>query len=88
MIICTGIKTSSSSLFLVAENFEPKYVYAMCAAPLFGPLGLCFDSFSISANSSLIEHSIMENYSRNIELNYGEWQMSDRNWDDEIHYYD
>jgi hypothetical protein len=25
----------------------------------------------------------MENYARNIELNYGDWQLSERNWDNE-----
>jgi predicted secreted protein with PEFG-CTERM motif len=57
------------------------YSYASCAAPLFGPPGPCFDSFSVFTGPRLTENSIMENYARNIELNYGEWQMSDRNWD-------
>lgn len=71
------------SLNIVTDNFETKYAYAGCVAPLIGPAGPCFDSFSISDGSQLTEKSIMENYARNIELNYGDWQMSDRNWDDE-----
>jgi hypothetical protein len=59
------------------------YSYASCAAPLLGPSGPCFDSFTVSDGSQLTERSIMENYARNIELNYGDWQMSYRNWDDE-----
>ena len=55
------------------------YSYAACAAPLLGPPGPCFDSFS-SSGIPLTERSIMEDYARNIEMNYGEWQMSDRNW--------
>jgi len=60
-----------------------QHSYAMCAAPLSGPPGPCFDSFSISSDAPLTERSIMENYARNIERNYGDWQMSDRRWDDE-----
>ena len=56
------------------------YSYAMCAAPLLGPPGPCFDSFSIFTGPPLTEKSIMENYARNIELNYGDWQISDRIW--------
>ena len=59
------------------------YSYASCAAPLFGPPGPCFDSFMVSTDTPLTEHSIMENYARNIEMNYGDWQMSDRNWTDD-----
>jgi hypothetical protein len=53
--------------------------YAFCAAPLFGSPGPCFDSFSVFTDSPLTEKSIMENYARNIESNYGDWQISDRN---------
>ena len=56
------------------------YSYASCAAPLFGPPGPCFDSFMVFTDTPLTEQSIMENYARNIEMNYGNWQMSDRNW--------
>ncbi|MCA9828796.1 MAG: hypothetical protein KC444_10515 [Nitrosopumilus sp.] len=59
------------------------YSYASCAAPLFGPPGPCFDSIMVFTDAPLTERSIMENYARNIESNYGEWQMSDRDWDDE-----
>ncbi len=57
------------------------YSYASCSAPpLFGTPGPCFDTFSVSADTPLTEKSIMEKYGRNIELNYEDWQMSDRNW--------
>lgn len=59
------------------------YSYASCVAPLSGPPGPCFDSYSVSTGVVLTEKSIMEGYARNIELNYGEWQMSDRDWDNE-----
>ncbi|MCA9828693.1 MAG: hypothetical protein KC444_09980 [Nitrosopumilus sp.] len=59
------------------------YSYASCTAPLLGPPRPCFDSFTVSADGPLTERSIMENYARNIERNYGDWQMSDRDWDDE-----
>jgi len=59
------------------------YSYASCAAPLLEPPGPCFDSFSMFTDTSLTEKSIMENYARNIELNYGDWHMSNRNWDNE-----
>ena len=36
----------------------------------------------VSADRPLIEYSIMEDYARNIELNYPDWQMSERDWDD------
>jgi len=65
----------------IIDSLEIKYAYASCIAPLFGSPGPCFDSFSVFAGPRLTESSIMENYARNIELNYGEWQMSDRNWD-------
>lgn len=70
------------SFIIVADNFETKFAYAGCAAPLFGPPGPCFDSFS-GSDSPLTERTIMENYVRNIELNFGDWQMSDRDWDNE-----
>ena len=59
------------------------YSYSSCVAPLLGPPGPCFDSFSVFTGPQLTEKSIMENYARNIESNYGDWHMSDRNWDDE-----
>ena len=57
-----------------------QYSYASCIAPLFGSPGPCFDSFSVFTGPPLTERSIMENYARNIEMNYGDWQMSDRDW--------
>lgn len=71
-----------SSFVLNTGNFETKYAYAGCAAPFFGPSGPCFDLFTAS-DLPFTERTIMENLARNIELNYGDWQMSDRKWDDE-----
>ena len=62
----------------IANSLETKYVYASCIATI--PPQPCFDSFMVSAEGPLTEHTIMENYARNIELNYPDWQMSDRNW--------
>ena len=58
-----------------------QYSYAGCAAPLLGSPGPCFDSYSISSGMPLTQKSIMEDFARNIEMNYGDWQMSDRKWD-------
>ena len=63
-------------LFALIPIFIPS-AYASCVATIIPEP--CFDSYSGSA-SPLTEKSIMENYARNIELNYGDWQMSDRNW--------
>ncbi len=59
------------------------YSHASCAAPLFGPPGPCFDSFSVYSGPPLTEKSIMEGLARNIESSYRNWQMTDRIWDDE-----
>lgn len=67
------------SLIIVADNFETKYAYAACAAPLFGFSGPCFDSFMIS-HEPLTEKSIMEDLTTNIEINYDSWQVSNRDW--------
>lgn len=56
------------------------YSYASCVAPLLGSPGPCFDSFSMSSDT-LTQRGIMEDYARNIEMNYDDWQMSDRKWD-------
>ena len=53
--------------------------YAACDILLFGP---CFDSFSMS-HIPLNEKSIMEQYARNIELNFGDWEIPNRNWSTE-----
>ncbi len=53
------------------------YSYAGCVATILPEP--CFDSFSISGEL-MTEKSIMENFARNIELNHGDWEMSDRNW--------
>lgn len=78
LLIITGI--IMLSFLIVADNFETKFAYAGCAATILPQP--CFDSFS-GSHSPLTERSIMEDYARNIELNYGDWQMSDRKWDDE-----
>ncbi len=57
--------------------------YAFCSAPLFGPPGSCFDAFTSYSDGPLTQRIIMENYAENIELNFGDWEISDRNWDDE-----
>ena len=56
-----------------------QYSYASCAAPLFGEPGPCFDSFRIS-HEPMTQKLIMENLARNIEVDYPDWQMSDRKW--------
>lgn len=61
-------------------GFGVQYSYASCAAPLLGSPGPCFDSFSVYADSPLDEKIIMENYARNIEINYDDWQISNRDW--------
>ena len=53
--------------------------YAVCDALHLGP---CFDSFSVS-HTPLNEKSIMQQYARNIELNFGDWEIPDRNWSTE-----
>ena len=69
------------TLFDIANSLETKYVYASCVATI--PPQPCFDSFSVYVDGPLTEHSIMEKYARNIESNYPDWQMSDRNWDND-----
>lgn len=59
-----------------------QYSYAGCAAPLLGPPGPCFDSYVMHSGMPLTQKSIMEDFARNIEMNYGDWQISDRKWDD------
>ncbi|MCE9653432.1 MAG: hypothetical protein K8Q89_10340 [Nitrosarchaeum sp.] len=78
LIIVMGIL--SLSLFIVADNSETRYAYGGCAATILPQP--CFDSFS-GSNSPLTQRGIMEDYARNIELNFGDWQMSDRKWDNE-----
>lgn len=57
------------------------YSYAACAATILPQP--CFDSFMMD-HGGLTEKSIMENYARNIEMNYGDWQMSDRKWENHM----
>ncbi|GKS66973.1 hypothetical protein YTPLAS73_05200 [Nitrosarchaeum sp.] len=78
LIIIAGILVLS--LFIVADNSETRYAYAGCVATILPQP--CFDSFS-GSHLPLTERGIMEDYARHIELNFGEWQMSDRKWDDE-----
>ncbi len=40
----------------------------------------CFDSYAVFAGPPLTETSIMENYAKNIELNFDDWEVADRNW--------
>ena len=75
------IGTIAISSIIIADNLDIQYVYAACAATILPQP--CFDSFSVNVDGPLTEHSIMEKYARNIELNYPDWQMSDRNWDAE-----
>lgn len=79
LIITIGVFMLPS--FIIADNLEMKYAYASCVATIIPEP--CFDSFSVFTDTILTEKSIMENYARNIELNYGDWQMSHRNWDNE-----
>jgi len=62
----------------VADNLEIRHAYAACAATILPQP--CFDAF-MGSDSPLTQKSIMENYARNIESRYLNWQMSDRNWD-------
>jgi len=64
----------------IVDSLEMNYAHASCAAPILGPPGPCFDAYHIS-DSPLTKRSIMEDFARNIETNYEDWQMSDRNWD-------
>lgn len=51
--------------------------YAGCIATIIPEP--CFDSFSMS-HTSLNEKSIMEQYARNIEMNFGDWEIPNRGW--------
>lgn len=57
-----------------------QYSYASCTATIIPEP--CFDSYS-GSSLPLTEKSIMQDYARNIELNYGDWQMSNRDWSNE-----
>lgn len=81
LIIVIGIIILSSS-FIIADDSEIKYVYAACAATLFGPTGPCFDSFMIS-HDEITEEYIMNHTYEYISVNYDNWQMSDREWSHE-----
>jgi len=77
------MKTNLLIIFTIGLiGFGVQYSYASCAAPLFGSPGPCFDSFSKSL-VPLTERTIMENYARNIEMNYDDWQISNRDWSHE-----
>lgn len=77
------MKPSILIIFAVGMiGFGVQYSYASCAAPLFGSPEPCFDVFSVSA-VPLTEKIIMENYARNIEMNYDDWQISNRDWSNE-----
>ena len=63
----------------VADSLEVKQAYAACAATILPQP--CFDAF-MGSTEPMTQKSIMENYARNIESRYTDWQMSDRKWDD------
>ncbi|PIW35965.1 MAG: hypothetical protein COW26_01615, partial [Nitrosopumilales archaeon CG15_BIG_FIL_POST_REV_8_21_14_020_33_23] len=58
----------------IADILEIKYAYAGCAATILPQP--CFDSF-MGSTEAMTEKSIMENFARNIEVNYPNWKMSD-----------
>lgn len=63
-----------------SQNFNiVQFAHASCAATLLPQP--CFDSFRFSIEP-LTQKSIMENFARNIEVDYPDWQMSNRNWGD------
>ncbi|QLH10856.1 hypothetical protein [Nitrosarchaeum sp. AC2] len=76
LTIITGILVLS--LFIIVDNSEIKYAYGGCVATILPQP--CFDSF-MGSHEPMTQKSIMENFARYIELNFGEWQMSDRKWD-------
>ena len=57
-----------------------QYSYASCVETIIPEP--CFDSYS-GSSLPLTEKSIMQDYARNIELNYGDWKMSNRDWSHE-----
>ena len=63
-------------LFLLGVTLPD--AYAGCAATILPQP--CFDSF-MGSTEPMTEKSIMEDFARNVELNYPNWKMSDRNWD-------
>ena len=63
----------------IADSLEMKYAYASCAATILPQP--CFDSY-MKSHDRITEKSVMESFARNIEVNYDDWQMSDRNWAD------
>ena len=64
----------------IADSLEVKHAYAACAATILPQP--CFDAF-MGSHEPMTQKSIMENYAKNIESNYPNWQMSDRKWDSE-----
>ena len=69
------ISTLLFTLFVVSGM---NYAHAGCAATILPQP--CFDSF-MGSTEAMTEKSIMENFARNIEVNYPNWKMSDRHWD-------
>jgi hypothetical protein len=63
---------------IFSGGFVITNAYAMCAESD-GPPEPCFDSYRMSYEK-ITEKSMMESFARNIEINYDDWQMSDRNW--------
>lgn len=73
------IGTITLSSILIVNNLDTQHAYAGCVATILPQP--CFDVFMVG-NEPMTQKSIMENYARNIESRYSDWQMSDRNWDD------
>ncbi len=73
------IGTITLSSILIVNNLDTRHAYAGCVATILPQP--CFDVFMVG-NEPMTQKSIMENYARNIESRYSDWQMSDRNWDD------
>jgi len=61
------------------HEFLP-YAYALCMVSELGEKDEpCFDSY-IGSTQKYTEKSIMKDYARQIDLNYDNWEMSDRIW--------
>ncbi len=64
---------------IIADNLDIQYAYAGCVATILPQP--CFDAF-MGSHEPITQKSIMENYAKNIELNFGDWEPGDRRWDD------
>ena len=79
------IGTVALSSVIIADNLDIQYAYAGCTATIIPQP--CFDSF-MGSHESLTEDIIMKDLARNLETNYGDWVLVDRNWDFEDEYLD